>query len=100
VTFVARGRHLAAIKENGLRVQSPLGDVTLNDSQVVESVDAIGDADLVMLAVKLWDTEDAARSLVPLVKRGAAVVSFQNGVQKDDTLAQYLPKAAIIGGVC
>lgn len=99
VTFVARGRHLAAIRANGLRVQSPLGDALIEQPKVVENIDLIEHADLVLLAVKLWDTDEAVRSLVPIVERGATVVSFQNGVQKDDVLKQYLPDGSYFGGI-
>src|SRR6478672_6199256 len=88
VTFVARGKHLAAIRKNGLRVTSPLGDLVIEHPKVVEEIDSVGKVDLVLLAVKLWDTEAAARSLKSVVAQGAAVVSFQNGVQKDDVLAR------------
>ncbi|APR40453.1 ketopantoate reductase family protein [Paraburkholderia sp. SOS3] len=100
VTFVARGRHYAAIKAHGLRIESPLGNFTLEAPRIVEHIGAVQQADLVIVAVKLWDTDEAARSLAPLVSRGAAVVSFQNGVQKDETLGKHLPRESIIGGVC
>jgi 2-dehydropantoate 2-reductase len=99
VTFIARGRHLEAIRAGGLRVISASGNVTLNDAKVVGSVSEVREADLVFVTIKLWDTEEAARSLAPLVERGAAVVSFQNGVQKDEILGKHLPQRAIIGGV-
>ncbi|MFC0401972.1 ketopantoate reductase family protein [Paraburkholderia rhizosphaerae] len=100
VTFIARGRHLAAIREDGLRVSSPLGDLAIHHANVVEDLSAVKSADLILVAVKLWDTEQVAQSLRPLVEQGSAVISFQNGVQKDDILARYLPKHAIVGGVC
>ncbi|WP_207003617.1 2-dehydropantoate 2-reductase [Trinickia mobilis] len=100
VTFVARGKHLEAMRRNGLRVSSPLGDLVVETPKVVEDVSAVDKVDLVLVAVKLWDTEAAAKSLKPLVDQGAAVLSFQNGVHKDEILAKYVPKASIIGGVC
>jgi 2-dehydropantoate 2-reductase len=100
VTFVARGKHLAAIRQDGLRIASPLGDLVVKSPNVVEDVSLVKTADLVLVAVKLWDTESAAQSLKPLAEKGASVISFQNGVQKDDILARYLPASSIIGGVC
>ncbi|CAB3769596.1 ketopantoate reductase family protein [Paraburkholderia humisilvae] len=100
VTFIARGRHLAAIRGNGLRVTSPLGDLVISSPNVVEDLSVVKSADLVLVAVKLWGTESVAESLKPLAEKGAAVISFQNGVQKDEILARYLPKRSIIGGVC
>jgi 2-dehydropantoate 2-reductase len=100
VTFVARGKHLDAMRKNGLRISSALGDVVVENPKAVDDVNAVGQVDLVLFAVKLWDTETAAKSVKALVDQGAAVVSFQNGVHKDEILAKYVPKASIIGGVC
>src|SRR5471032_2162226 len=83
VTFVARGAHLEAIRKNGLRVISPRGDMHLQNANVVDDIAKVGAVDLVIVAVKLWDTEKVAPTLKPLVDQGAAVVSFQNGVHKD-----------------
>jgi 2-dehydropantoate 2-reductase len=100
VTFLARGAHLAAMRERGLMVESPLGDIKLSRVRASDDPNAIGPVDLVMIAVKLWDTEQAARQIEPLARHGASVVSFQNGVQKDDVLRRVLGDAAVLGGVC
>jgi len=99
VTFVARGAHLAAMRSRGLRILSPLGDATIGNPKAVDDVARLGDIDLVMVAVKLWDTEAVAATLAPLAQRGATIVSFQNGIDKDDILRRHVPAAAIIGGV-
>lgn len=99
ITFIARGKHLEAMRKNGLSVISPLGNVTIQNPKVVDSVDHVEEADLVVVAVKLWDTEAAAESLKTLTDRGAAVVSFQNGVHKDEALAAHLPTDSLLGGV-
>ena len=67
--------------------------------EVVDSVDQIKRADFVFLTVKLWDTEQALPYLVPLAEGGAAIISFQNGVQKDEVLLKVLPKPSVMGGV-
>jgi 2-dehydropantoate 2-reductase len=99
VTFIARGKHLEAMRRDGLRVVSPLGDVTIPHPNAVDDVREVGKVDLVLVTVKLWDTATVAQALKPLADQGAAVLSFQNGVQKDEILAQHLPASAIIGGV-
>jgi 2-dehydropantoate 2-reductase len=81
VTFVARGAHLAAMRRSGLRVKSLQGDTLIRDVRAVEAVSEAGPADLVLVSVKLWDTEAAAASLKPVAHQGTAIVSFQNGVQ-------------------
>lgn len=100
VTFIARGAHLHAMRENGLRVMSPLGDMHLPKPHVTESPAEAGKADLIILGVKLWGTVAAIHSIKPLVDQGAAVISFQNGVQKDELLRAFLGDEAILGGAC
>ena len=100
VTFVARGRHLAAIERDGLSVQSLRGNLHLDAVHVVEDLAKIDPVDLAVVAVKLWDTEEVGRALKSLVDRGAAVLSLQNGVEKDDVFRRYLPAESIIGAVC
>lgn len=102
VTFVARGNHLRAMREHGLRLREGRGaaeDLHLREVRAVENIDQVEQADLIMIAVKLWDTEALAPTLKRLVDRGAAVVSFQNGVHKDEILRRHLPAEAILGGV-
>jgi 2-dehydropantoate 2-reductase len=99
VHFVARGRQLAALREHGLRVESPRGHLHLRDVQVTDDPAEIGPTDLVIFGVKLWDTEAAAAAIRPLVGAHTAVISFQNGVVKDDILKRLLGERAVAGGV-
>jgi 2-dehydropantoate 2-reductase len=99
VTFVARGAHLDAIRKHGLRILSPLGDLEIATVNAVENVAHVVEADFVLLAVKLWDTEAAAPQLSSLAQRGAAVISLQNGVQKEQLLLKHLPSRSVMGGV-
>jgi 2-dehydropantoate 2-reductase len=100
VTFIARGAHFAAMRERGLVVESSLGDIRLPQVKVTDDPKEVGPVDLVIFSVKLWDTEQAARQIEPLVRDGAAVVSLQNGVQKDNVLGRILGPEAIMGGAC
>jgi len=100
VTFIARGKHLAAIREHGLRIRSPKGDLHLRNVRATDDPAEAGPSDLVLFGVKLWDTESAAKSIQPLLGHDTAVVSFQNGVAKDDILTQVLGARHILGGVC
>ncbi|GAA3831705.1 2-dehydropantoate 2-reductase [Streptomyces chiangmaiensis] len=100
VTFVARGRHLEAIRDRGLLVRSPLGDLKVPATSVVATIAELGPADVVLVAVKLWDTEDVAAQLRDVVNEGTRVISLQNGVRKDAVLRRYLPAQNVWGGVC
>lgn len=99
VGFVARGRHIEAIKAYGLKVLSPLGDLTLPSVQVSENPADFDAPDLVMLGTKLWDISGAIEQLRGALAPHTAVVSFQNGVMKDELLARELGEERVIGGV-
>lgn len=99
VGFVARGAHLAALRENGLLVESQLGDIHLPDVRVSDDPAAFGTPDYVFVCVKLWDTEAALRGLEGVKGPQTVFLSFQNGVQKDDLLRKLAGKSAVMGGV-
>jgi 2-dehydropantoate 2-reductase len=97
VTFVARGAHLAALRERGLTLRSPLGDATLR-VRATEDPAATGPVDVVLFAVKLWDTEPAAERIRPLVESGAVVIPLQNGVESIERIGAVLGPTRIMGG--
>src|SRR5262249_15380240 len=99
VAFVARGAHLAAIRENGLRVESALGDLHLRNVVATDDAATLAPADVVIIAGKLLDTPAAAQAVKAPLRPGTAVVSFQNGVDKDEVLTRTLGREAVIGGV-
>jgi len=97
VTFFARGRHLEAIRANGLKVESPHGDALLK-VRVLEDPREAGVVDVVLFAVKLWDTEAAAEKLRPVVGPETAIIPFQNGVESIARLRKVFPEKAVLGG--
>ena len=99
VTFVARGSHLAAMKKNGLRLDSDIGKLHLDPVQVVADAGEIAAADAVIFAVKLQDTESAAQSLKPLVGKGATVFTFQNGVESAERIGRIVGAKSVVPGV-
>jgi len=99
VAFIARGAHLAAMREHGLKVESPLGDIHLPKVRVTDDPRTLEPVELVLFSVKLWDTEAAAGSIAPLFGPDTGIVSFQNGVQKDDILRRIFGDKAVMGGV-
>jgi 2-dehydropantoate 2-reductase len=79
VGFVARGEHLRALRERGLRVQSIHGDFEL-PVRAAASPAELGPADLVLFCVKTYDTESAAKQLSGALAPGGAVLTIQNGL--------------------
>src|SRR3984957_16621940 len=92
VSFIARGAHLQAMREKGLTVASPLGDVILPKVNASESAEEIGPVDVVVFAVKTYDSENAAASLGPLLKRSTRVVTLQNGIESVEMLGRHVIK--------
>lgn len=99
VTFVARGAHLAAMRANGLRIVSENGNAQIAPVVATDDPKTAGTVDCVIVAVKLWDLETAAESAKALIGPSTTIVSFQNGVEKDDVLARIVGAEHVIGGV-
>jgi 2-dehydropantoate 2-reductase len=99
VSFVARGAHLEAIKRDGLRISSKLGDVTVKPAKVSSKPGELGPADFVMIAVKLWGTQEAIEAVRPLIGPSTVVASFQNGVGAIEALKKAFGDRNVLGGV-
>lgn len=97
VTFFARGRHLQALKTEGLTLESAHGNARLK-VRVFEDPREAGIADVVLFAVKLWDTESAAERLRPVVGKDTVVIPFQNGVESTERIGSILGKEKVLGG--
>jgi 2-dehydropantoate 2-reductase len=99
VSFIARGAHLAAMKNEGLKVQSPRGDTHLVPTQATDDPASIGKVDIVLFCVKLWDVESAGAHIEPLIGPETAVIPLQNGVDAAERLIPILGSNAVMGGV-
>lgn len=97
VHFIARGANLAAIRTSGLRVESILGDLHLPAVNVTDDPGGVGPVDIVLFAVKLWDTETAAELALPLIGPDTRVITLQNGVDSVERLAPLLGDDTVIG---
>jgi 2-dehydropantoate 2-reductase len=98
VHFIARGKHLAAMKSEGLRVEGP-EPFHIPRVSATDDPREVGVVDFVMLCVKLWDTEAALQQIRPMVGAGTTIISFQNGVLKDQYLRAAFDPSQIMGGV-
>ena len=99
VTFIARGAHLAAMRERGLLLETPQGPLRIDNARFVDKSSEAGLCDVVLFAVKAYDIEAAAAPLKPLVDAGACVVSVLNGVDHQDRIASVLGAGSVLGGL-
>lgn len=99
VAFIARGAQLEAIRKNGLKVFSPLGDVHLEKPTATNDPSEVGPVDVIVVAVKTWQVADAARAMQPMIAADTIVVPFLNGVEAPDELAAIVGAEHVIGGL-
>ena len=99
VFFIARGAHRDAIAKSGLKIESLLGDLHLPEPNVTDDPAKVGPVDIVLFAVKLWDTEKAAEQARPLVGENTRVITLQNGVDSVERIAPILGIEQTIGGL-
>jgi len=96
VTFIARGVHLKAIRENGLTVKSIHGDVTVKPAHATDDPSQVGAVDWILFGVKTYDTTAAARLMKPMIGAQTTVVNFQNGVDSHEEIANVIGKEHVI----
>jgi 2-dehydropantoate 2-reductase len=97
VTFVARGAHLDAMREGGLQIRSPLGDFTVR-AAAEQDTTRVGPVDLVLFAVKTYDSATALPLLPPLLGPDTVVLTLQNGVESADEVAAVAQRERVLGG--
>jgi 2-dehydropantoate 2-reductase len=98
VTFVARGAHLAAMRENGLRVEGDRGETVVRPVQATDDPASIGPVDIVLFCVKLWDIESAGAQIKPLIGPATGVIPLQNGIDAGDRLIPILGADHVMAG--
>ena len=97
VFCLARGEHLKAIQEKGLRVESVPGNFTVRPRATADPA-AIGPMDLILFGVKTYDTDEAARAMRPLVGEGTVILTLQNGVDSAERIAAALGPGRVLPG--
>ncbi len=100
VTFVARGEHLKAMREKGLKVISFLGDFSVPRAQATDDFGTIGQVDLVILGVKAWQVQESALQMKGLVGEQTTILPLQNGIMAAEELGGVFADKNIIGGLC
>lgn len=97
VVFIARGAHLEALRSNGLTV-SGAESLHLIDIVATDRPADIGPVDAVLFCVKLYDTEPAAKAIIPLLGPNTCVVTVQNGVESADRIGQVIGDGRTLAG--
>ncbi len=95
VHFIARGAHLDAIKRDGLKVESPLGNIHLKNANATSDPKEVGVCDVVLFAVKLWDTEKAGELSKPFMNKNTRLLTMQNGIDSVERLTPILGEGVV-----
>jgi 2-dehydropantoate 2-reductase len=98
VIFIARGAHLAAMRENGLRIEGDRGETRLDKVQATDNPAEVGVVDYAIFCVKLWDVESAGAAIKSMVGPETAVIPQQNGVDAHERLIPILGREAMMAG--
>ena len=99
VTFIARGAHIAPMKSQGLKVGGGRGETHLVPTRATDDPAEVGQVDIVLFSVKLWDVESAGEQIKPLIGPDTGVIPLQNGVDAAERLIPILGSRAVMGGV-
>ncbi len=100
VSFLARGKHLEALKSNGLTVKSILGDFKVAKPIATDRMNELGQSDLIILGIKAWQIKEIRQQLASVIHENTTVLPLQNGVVTVNELAEVIDKNKLIGGLC
>ncbi|MCF6181246.1 2-dehydropantoate 2-reductase [Lutibacter sp.] len=100
VTFIARGKHLEAIKKNGLQIKSINGNFTVFPKATNSLKEIKTKPDLIILGIKSWQIEDVARQIKPIISKNTLVLPLQNGADNVDKLLAVLNAENVLAGLC
>jgi 2-dehydropantoate 2-reductase len=100
VSFLARGQHLKAIKNNGLKIKSIEGNFEVNNLFATDKIKELGHPDLIIIGVKAWQIKEIKDKLKSIVHNHTSIIPLQNGVMAVDELSESIDKSNILGGLC
>lgn len=100
VIFIARGKHLEAIRNHGLHIDTPTGETVIQPAEATDDPTQVENADAVIVGVKAWQVTEAAEAMRSMLRPATFVVPLQNGVEAPSQLAAVLGKEHVLGGLC
>lgn len=98
VTFIARGKHVGALRARGLTVKSWMGDFSIR-VRATDDPAEVGPVDLLLFCVKSYDTESAIHQVLPMVGQQTLVLSLQNGIDNEERIACFVGREKVLAGV-
>jgi 2-dehydropantoate 2-reductase len=99
VVFIARGEHLRAIQSKGLTLAGPAGEAHIASARATEDPGKLDPVDVVLFCVKLFDTEDAAEAIKPLLEKSGVCITLQNGVDGAQRIGAVLGHERVMAGI-
>jgi 2-dehydropantoate 2-reductase len=99
VAFLARGAHLDALRREGLRIDSPAGNLRIQNALFTNDPGEIAAVDLILFCVKSYDTDAAVGALAPMIGNATTILSLQNGVDNADKIAARWDEKRTLAGV-
>ena len=100
IFFVARGKHLEAIKKNGLVLKSPeFGSMTCRPKLATERISDLPEIDIFLIAVKGYDLAGVAVSIRNQIKENTVLIPLLNGADIQERLRNKI-KTGIILPAC
>ena len=99
VSLIARGVHLATIRERGLKILSPRGDLYLPEIAATDDPRSVGEVDVILFMVKNYDVESGAQAIAPMLGPDTMVVTCQNGVSAHERLGAIIGAQHVVPGV-
>ena len=99
LVFIARGKHLDAMRRSGLRVASPSGELRVTDATYAATPAEAGFVNLILFCVKSYDTDSAAQSLGPMIGNHTTILSLQNGIDNPEKIARLWNEGRTLAGV-
>lgn len=99
VTFIARGEHLSAIRKNGLKITSQLGDRHITNVAATDDPNEIDPVDIILFCVKNYDLMEAAEVCRPMLKPETAIISLMNGVEASTRIGSILGDQHAVTGL-
>ena len=100
VTFIAREKHLEAIKQHGLQLKSGKGDYLVYPANATDTIAELTAIDLILICVKTWQVAEVAQLIKPVLNENTMVISLLNGLENEQVLCSVINKKHVLGGLC